>query len=72
MTMKSASFCCLLTTGSGLTTEPTEMVLSVLWGVTEKVLSCVLIRNHSVICWMLRFDTNLVTGLWSPTKLENL
>lgn len=44
MTMKSTSFCYLLTT------EPTKMVLSVLLGVTEKVLS------YALICWMLRFE----------------
>lgn len=55
MTMKSASFCCLLPTDSGLATDATkrEEVLSTLLGVIEKVLSGVLIRHPSVICRML-------------------
>lgn len=52
MTMTGASFWCLCPMASGLTTEPTKMgaILSMLLGMTEKVLSNVPIGNHNVIC----------------------
>lgn len=78
MTMKRASFCCLLPRDLGLATEATKMeeVLSMLLGVIEKVLSGVLIRHPSVICRML-WLSDFAPLIWPqafgiPQRSENL